>query len=528
LQNTLSELGEELAAKLLPYIDAVANALIAAVPRMAEFAATISDAFSVVSGFVSEHRDLVVSLAAGAAAALVAVQVFKVITAVTKAWAIAQGVLNGTIALNPIGVAVVAIAALVAAFVLAYQKSETFRKVVDAVGSVLKDVLVVALDAVKTAIGFVVGVVTGLGDKLLFLLGPVGAIIYAFRNWDEIKAIVGKVFDFVTGLISKALSKIGELVKKGLAAVLAFFVNAGKTIGEAVLKAVTFWVSVYSFLPRKALAAVSSLFGLLTGFFSRLFSAISERVRSGIDAIVGFFKSLPSRLASVGSAMFNAGKALIGRLFDGLQALGSIAGGVASNLMNAIVGPINSGIQAVNNAIPNSISFKGIGIDLPDNPFPTIPMFAKGGVVDRAVLGIVGEAGPEAIIPLTKPARAATLIAQSGLANMLPVQAAVLSAMANESVTVGGGSAMSNGVQGSDRAPSPVRLPAALRSVAPGPVLRSRSALDAAAGRDPFASVPSSTRTVNNYNTFNLPNGVTDLDVLASMINNRASAFAER
>jgi phage-related minor tail protein len=31
-----------------------------------------------------------------------------------------------------------------------------------------------------------------------------------------------------------------------------------------------------------------------------------------------------------------------------------------------------------------------------------IPRFAEGGIVNRATLGIVGEAGPEAIIPLSR------------------------------------------------------------------------------------------------------------------------------
>jgi phage-related minor tail protein len=46
-------------------------------------------------------------------------------------------------------------------------------------------------------------------------------------------------------------------------------------------------------------------------------------------------------------------------------------------------------------------------ITTPTGPTPSpgrlgIPRFAEGGIVNRATLGIVGEAGPEAIIPLSK------------------------------------------------------------------------------------------------------------------------------
>lgn len=45
--------------------------------------------------------------------------------------------------------------------------------------------------------------------------------------------------------------------------------------------------------------------------------------------------------------------------------------------------------------------------------------FADGDIVNRPTLGVFGEAGPEVIIPLTKPARAAELAQQSGLTALL-------------------------------------------------------------------------------------------------------------
>lgn len=41
--------------------------------------------------------------------------------------------------------------------------------------------------------------------------------------------------------------------------------------------------------------------------------------------------------------------------------------------------------------------------------------YADGGIVTRPTFGLVGEAGPEAIVPLTRPARAAEVMAQAGL-----------------------------------------------------------------------------------------------------------------
>jgi hypothetical protein len=52
--------------------------------------------------------------------------------AASLAWAAAQWVLNAALAANPIGLVIAAIAALVAAIVIAYKRSETFRRIVQA------------------------------------------------------------------------------------------------------------------------------------------------------------------------------------------------------------------------------------------------------------------------------------------------------------------------------------------------------------------------------------------------------------
>lgn len=77
--------------------------------------------------WMGENKDIIATVAGVVVGAVAA---FKLVTAATKAWAVVQALLNGTMALNPVGLVVVAIAALVAALVIAYQRSETFRQVV--------------------------------------------------------------------------------------------------------------------------------------------------------------------------------------------------------------------------------------------------------------------------------------------------------------------------------------------------------------------------------------------------------------
>jgi len=52
--------------------------------------------------------------------------------------------------------------------------------------------------------------------------------------------------------------------------------------------------------------------------------------------------------------------------------------------------------------------------------------YAEGGIVTNPTQALIGEAGPEVVIPLTKPGRAAQLMQQSGLAGMLSAAATLV------------------------------------------------------------------------------------------------------
>lgn len=54
-----------------------------------------------------------------------------------------------------------------------------------------------------------------------------------------------------------------------------------------------------------------------------------------------------------------------------------------------------------------------------DQILSRIPQFARGGIFDSPTVGMIGEAGREAVIPITRPGRALQLMEQSGLADLV-------------------------------------------------------------------------------------------------------------
>lgn len=181
----------------------------------------IGGAISAVTGFVQEHT-AVQAILVGAITAVVgiltllnlqmaiagAVQTAQMVpmllwiaqlwvsTAATTAWSVAQGILNAVLSANPIGLVVIAIAALAAGLIYAYNNSETFRNAVNGLwtwiqnlASTISGALQPALSTAGTSFqnigNWVSNAATQIGNliqKFKDLLGPIGNAADAIKN----------------------------------------------------------------------------------------------------------------------------------------------------------------------------------------------------------------------------------------------------------------------------------------------------------------------------------------------------------
>jgi hypothetical protein len=158
MQNAMHELQVEIGTALLPVMAAGlpvatevfgvfaghSDVIVAIAAAVGGFAAAILVANAALSAYETIqsvsvavqavwNSELLASIAQGVAytASLVAMQVATIATsAATKAYAVAQWLLNAALDANPIGLAIIAVAALTAGIVLAYKHSATFRNIV--------------------------------------------------------------------------------------------------------------------------------------------------------------------------------------------------------------------------------------------------------------------------------------------------------------------------------------------------------------------------------------------------------------
>jgi TP901 family phage tail tape measure protein len=225
-----------------------------------------------------------------AAAAWVAEKVALVATAVAeKAAAAAEWLLNIALDANPIMLVVLAIAALVAGLIWAYNKVGWFRAFVNG-----------AFQGIAAVVGWVVDFVKAHWPLLLVILtGPIGiAVALIVKYWNQIKTgflvayhgtvDVGKsLISFVAGLPGRAWSALVSLTTK----VVSIANTAWTSFKDAaVLKAVALMSWVTS-LPGKIKSWLGNLGSLLWN--------------SGVSLITGFVNGLESQLGHVASAASN-------------------------------------------------------------------------------------------------------------------------------------------------------------------------------------------------------------------------------
>lgn len=135
--------------------------------------------------------------------------------------------------------------------------------------------------------------------------------------------------------------------------------------------------------------------------------AIAALIILNWDKIWGFLKGIWDKITGAVKVVADA----IGKAWE---ALGEITEGIWEGIANVIKGSINAVIDVVNAFLGflNGISFGAgpwdvgpIHIDaISIDPFniPLIPHLAEGGIVDGATLALIGERGPEAVIPLDR------------------------------------------------------------------------------------------------------------------------------
>lgn len=351
----------------------------------------------------------------------------------TKLVTAAQWLLNAALNANPIGLIVIAIGALVAAFVVLWKKSEKFRefwinlwekikKTTQAVWKAITGFFSSAWNTIKNVWSAVTGFFSGLWESIKAIFSTIASWI----NENVFQPII-KFFQPVINFYRTAFEIIFQLAEGCWKAIKIVWSIVSDWFNDHIIKpVVNFFTSLWNTVTDKASeawSAVKKVWNVVSTWFNDniikpvkdFFGGMWDKVKSGAkdawDGITGvfggvadWFKDKFTKAWQNVKDVFSTG----GKIFDGIKE------GITDafkTVVNAIIRGINKVIAIPFNAINNTLDkIRDISI-AGAKPFsglisrfdvPEIPELAKGGVLRKGKYGFLEGDGDEAVVPLEK------------------------------------------------------------------------------------------------------------------------------
>ena len=344
--------------------------------------------------WIADNKDIIIAGLLGIAGALTAIKL-------------------GADLLTGIGIGIVlAGIVLLVKDIIDFIKDPSWTKFLD----ILRDISIIAL-----GIGVIIG-----AWPVVIIAAIALIVVEIIKNWNKIKEILGKVWQYVKektidplieqfellwNAITTAFTMAWEFIKNILDGVWQYvkektidpLVEQFKLLWDAIKTSFTMtWNFIVGILQGIASWVKNTIVTPIANFFKGLWDNIKsgvkgtyDKVTSTFSNIVDFFKNIVSRIVDkfrdlggkVGDTIGSAFKKAINAVLSGIE-----------KILNTPIRAINGLISAIN-SIP--------GVSMSKLSTFSLPRLAKGGIINNPGKGvmvgsaIVGERGAEGVIPLT-------------------------------------------------------------------------------------------------------------------------------
>lgn len=351
-------------------------------------------------------------LAVGAAAATIgtALIVWKAYTVAVELAGKVQAAFNLIMAANPIVLVALAIAALVAAMVILYMRSQTvhdiidnlfntFREVVSTAWGVVQPILLAIAStiqsvfqtvsnliennwqaiwsvlsvAVNTAVDLVTGYINGIIQIVTGVFNLVDDLIHG--RWDQ---VWGDLVQIVTGYLDTLNALLGG-IPGYILDVISAAAGAAGDLASGIVGALT--------------DALSGLGGLVTGWIGDVVTAVSNGVSGAATAAAGVATAI---VTAITTGVANLGTAVAGGISDVATAITNAIVGitaVAASFGRAIVAGIVTGLANIVTSVMTEVAKVGTAVAGYATTATTEAVKIGAAIIKGAVQGVTGIAG---------------------------------------------------------------------------------------------------------------------------------------
>ena len=236
-----------------------------------------------------------------------------------------------------------------------------------------------------------------IGLIIIGIIAAVAAAIIIWKNWDKIVAVLTETWEKLDSFLSDKFPATWAFIKDYISTVIEFW----KEIFQG-------FVALFKGDWDAAIEHFKGAFSVVFDFFKEIFAKIwsffddwlTSKFGSGWESLKGIVSGVVDFVGDYFSGLWEVIKGvwdLIVGIFTGDQ--DKIKEGF-KGMVNGIIEMFNAMIRMVNKigfSLPDWLGGKSFSLDVPE-----IAKLAEGGIVNRPTLAMIGEGGPEAVVPLNR------------------------------------------------------------------------------------------------------------------------------
>lgn len=391
----LTEIGTILLGGLVTGLTALAPAMVVFAEAVA---GTLVVALQIVVPLLTGLVELLTGPLGGVLLGIAAA--IGVVVAAIKIWVAVQWLINAALTANPIGVIIMAIAALVAAIIWVATQTTFFQDVWTAVSGFLIatwtnisnffiavwtnisnffmtvwNAIVAFLTPIIMYISEVIRVAVETWQNIFLVLSAVLWVIFTAIGvifttvWNAIVAFITPIVQFISDVITNAVNGVKAVWTAVWGAISSFFTDIWNRIISFLVPIVMRVKSAIEGPVRQVQGTWNSIWSAISSFFSGIWNGIVSAVTGAVGQVISVVSSIYGKVMSV--------------LSGAASWLVSVGKNIIQGLINGITSMIGNVMKAVGNVVNGAINWaKGIlGVQSPSTVFRDIGMNTILGMI---------------------------------------------------------------------------------------------------------------------------------------------------